>query len=78
MAKRLGLGAPSGLDLPFEKLGIMPNRDWKMENRGSVWTPGDNRGRDWTGLCLTTPMQLAVMTARLADGKKAVTPLICR
>ena len=29
MAKRLGLGLPSGLDLPFEKLGIMPNRDWK-------------------------------------------------
>lgn len=75
MAKRLGLGAPSGLDLPFEKLGIMPNRDWKMENRGSVWTPGETIVAGiGQGFVLTTPMQLAVMTARLADGKKAVTP----
>ena len=29
MAKRLGLGQLSGLNLPFEKVGIMPNRDWK-------------------------------------------------
>lgn len=75
MAKRLGLGAPSGLNLPFEKLGIMPNRDWKMENRGTVWTPGETIVAGiGQGFVLTTPMQLAVMTARLADGKKAVTP----
>ena len=75
MAKRLGLGAPSGLDLPFEKLGIMPNRDWKMENRGTVWTPGETIVAGiGQGFVLTTPMQLAVMTARLADGKRAITP----
>ena len=75
MAKRLGLGLPSGLDLPFEKLGIMPNRDWKQENRGSVWTPGETIvAAIGQGFVLTTPMQLAVMTARLADGKRAITP----
>ncbi len=75
MAKRLGLGLPSGLDLPFEKLGIMPNRDWKKENRGTVWTPGETIVAGiGQGFVLTTPMQLAVMTARLANGDKAVVP----
>ena len=75
MAKRLGLGIPSGLDLPFEKLGIMPNRDWKQENRGTVWTPGETIVAGiGQGFVLTTPLQLAVMTARLADGKRAIVP----
>ena len=75
MARRLGLGAPSGLDLPFEKVGIMPNRDWKQANRGVVWTPGETIVAGiGQGFVLTTPMQLAVMTARLANGGKAVTP----
>lgn len=75
MAKRLGLGAVSGLDLPFEKIGIMPNRDWKKAARGTVWTPGETVVAGiGQGFVLTTPMQLAVMTARLADGKRAITP----
>lgn len=75
MAKRLGLGQVSGLDLPFEKLGIMPNRDWKEINRGTVWTPGETIVAGiGQGFVLSTPMQLAVMTARLADGKRAITP----
>ena len=75
MAQRLGLGLPSGLDLPFEKLGIMPNRDWKQENRGTVWTPGETIVAGiGQGFVLTTPLQLAVMTARLADGKRAIKP----
>ena len=79
MAKRLGLGLPSGLDLPFEKLGIMPNRDWKKINRGTVWTPGETIVAGiGQGFVLTTPMQLAVMTARLADGKRAITPRLMK
>ena len=79
MAKSLGLGLPSGLDLPFEKLGIMPNRDWKKANRGTVWTPGETIVAGiGQGFVLTTPMQLAVMTARLADGKRAITPRLMK
>ena len=75
MGKRLGLGLPSGLDLPFEKLGILPNRDWKQIERGTVWTPGETIVAGiGQGFVLTTPLQLAVMTARLANGKQAVTP----
>ncbi|MGC6518117.1 MAG: penicillin-binding protein 2 [Candidatus Puniceispirillaceae bacterium] len=79
MAKRLGLGLPSGLELPFEKLGIMPNRDWKKDNRGTVWTPGETIVAGiGQGFVLTTPLQLAVMTARLADGKRAIEPRLFR
>ncbi|MGC6530670.1 MAG: penicillin-binding protein 2 [Candidatus Puniceispirillaceae bacterium] len=75
MAKRLGLGLPSGLDLPYEKLGIIPNRDWKKNERGTVWTPGETIVAGiGQGFVLTTPLQLAVMTARLADGSKAIRP----
>ena len=77
MAKRLGLGLPSGLDLPYEKLGIIPNRDWKKNERGTVWTPGETIVAGiGQGFVLTTPLQLAVMTARLADGSKAIRPRI--
>ena len=79
MARRLGLGEVSGLDLPFEKVGIMPNRDWKKIERGTVWTPGETIVAGiGQGLVLTTPMQLAVMTARLADGKRAITPRLTK
>ena len=79
MAKRLGLGALSGLNLPFEKVGIMPNRDWKKNQRGQVWTPGETIVAGiGQGFVLTTPLQLAVMTARLADGKRAIIPRLTK
>ena len=79
MAKRLGLGQLSGLALPFEKVGIMPNRDWKQQQRGQVWTPGETIVAGiGQGFVLTTPLQLAVMTARLADGKRAITPRLTK
>jgi penicillin-binding protein 2 len=53
----------------------MPDRDWKMEKRGSVWTPGETVVAGiGQGFVLTTPLQLAVMTARIANRKYAVTP----
>ena len=73
MAIRMGLGAMTDIGIPGEKLGIMPNRAWKKNNRGTVWTPGETViAGIGQGFVLTTPIQLAVMTARLANGKKAV------
>ena len=75
MATRLGLGLSTGIGFSDEKTGIMPDRDWKMQSRGSAWTPGETVvvgiGQ---GFVLTTPLQLAVMTARIANRKYAVTP----
>ena len=75
MALRLGLGDITGIGLPGEKTGIIPHRSWKMESRGAAWTPGETViAGIGQGFVLTTPLQLAVMTARIANGKYAVTP----
>ena len=79
MAQRLGLGILSNLDIPGEKVGIMPNRAWKQAARGVPWTPGETAiAGIGQGFVLTTPLQLAVMTARLANGKEAVEPRILK
>ncbi len=75
MALRLGLGDVTGIDLPSEKTGIIPHRSWKEDARGEVWTPGETVVAGiGQGFVLTTPLQLAVMTARIANGKYAVSP----
>jgi penicillin-binding protein 2 len=75
MARRLGLGDVSALGLISEKEGIIPNRDWKLEKRGVVWTPGETVVAGiGQGFVLTTPLQLALMTARIANGRSAIIP----
>ena len=75
MALRLGLGMPSGIDIPGEKQGIIPSHDWKVATHGVVWTPGETVvAAIGQGYVLTTPLQLALMTARIANGKYAVEP----
>ncbi len=69
MARRLGLG--QRYDMPMSAIhpGLMPNKAWKRENRQAEWVIGDtlNAGIG-QGLVLASPLQLAVMTARLASG----------
>ena len=75
MASRLGLGGVTGIDIPGEKSGIIPDHEWKLATHGVVWTPGETVVAGiGQGYVLVTPLQLAVMTARLANGKTAVTP----
>lgn len=75
MARRLGLGKKTGLDLPDERDGLVPDRAWKEATRGERWQGGETLivsiGQ---GAMLTTPLQLAVMTSRLVNGGKAVKP----
>lgn len=64
---QFGFGRPTGVDLPLEKSGLMPSREWKRRYRKENWYPGEtlNTGIG-QGYMLTTPMQLAQMTARIA------------
>ena len=74
-----GLGKPTGIDLPSESIGVMPSRDWKRENRGIAWYPGDTINASiGQGFTLTTPLQLANMTAVLARRGANITPSIIR
>lgn len=75
MAKRFGMGERLGLDLYGERSGLIPNRAWKLGNLGKPWTQGESLiAAIGQGYVLATPLQLAVMTARLVNGGFAVTP----
>jgi penicillin-binding protein 2 len=79
MANKLGLGEKTGIDLPSEKDGIVPTRAWKRAVIGVPWQQGETLiSGIGQGFILTTPLQLAIMTARLANGKKAVKPRLVR
>ncbi|HEX9792168.1 MAG TPA: penicillin-binding protein 2 [Kiloniellales bacterium] len=79
MARRFGLGAAVGIDLPGERAGLIPTREWKLANMGEPWQAGETLiSAIGQGFVLATPLQLAVMTARLANGGKAVVPRLTR
>lgn len=62
-----GLGKRTGIDMPSERSGIMPSRNWKRGARGIAWYPGDTINTSiGQGFTLATPLQLAHMTANMA------------
>ena len=74
-----GLGAKTGIDLPGEARGIMPSRIWKKENRGASWFNGDTINMSiGQGFMLSTPLQLAVMTSRIASKGKVIEPRLVK
>ncbi|MEQ9814886.1 MAG: penicillin-binding protein 2 [Azospirillaceae bacterium] len=75
MANRLGIGIQTGIDIPGERAGLMPTRAWKESNRGESWLQGDTVNVSiGQGFLTTTPLQLAVMTARLINGGRPIVP----
>jgi penicillin-binding protein 2 len=79
MAKRFGLGQTLGVDVPGERPGIIPTRAWKQAITGQPWHNGETLVAGiGQGYIVATPLQLAVMAARIANGGLAVVPHICR
>lgn len=78
MARRLGLGQKFELPLLAVHPGLTPTRAWKPVNQGEAWLVGDtlNSGIG-QGFVLASPLQLAVMTARLASGR-AIQPRLVK
>jgi penicillin-binding protein 2 len=78
MARRLGLGLQHDLPMTGVATGLVPDKAWKRETRGAEWRVGDSVNASiGQGYVLTSPMQLAVMTARLATGR-SVTPRLIK
>lgn len=75
MAATMGLGSVYDIGLSGQMAGLLPSPAWKREHYGTGWRAGETLivgiGQ---GAVLTTPLQLALMTARLANGKKAIEP----
>lgn len=81
MARRLGLGERLGIELAEEKPGLVPDPKWKRKERPKdpKWHPGETINASiGQGYLLTTPLQLATMTARLVNGGKSVKPWLVR
>ncbi|NWH08304.1 MAG: penicillin-binding protein 2 [Alphaproteobacteria bacterium] len=79
MARRFGLGQTYGFELPGERPGLVPDRAWKLATRGEEWHQGETLITGiGQGALLATPLQLCVMTARVANGTKAVVPRLVR
>ena len=81
VARRFGFGElfDIDLDIPSRADGLVPTPQWKRARRGLPWTTGDmyNVGIG-QGDFLASPLQLAVMTARLATGRMVEPTLLPR
>ncbi len=78
-AHAFGLGETFGIEIGGESKGLVPTPGWKLATTGRPWVGGEtlNVGIG-QGALLATPLQLAVMTARLANGGRKVVPHLVR
>ncbi len=75
VARRLGLGEKYQIGVGGGISGIVPTAEWKQNRLGTGWRMGDTLNSSiGQGFVLATPLQLAVMTARIANAQSAVKP----
>lgn len=78
MGRRLGLGIRHDLPMSAITEGNMPDKAWKLERHKAEWRVGDTINASiGQGYVLASPLQLAVMTARVATGM-AVNPRLVK
>jgi penicillin-binding protein 2 len=74
-ANLLGLGRPSGLDVPGESTGVVPTPAWVKRIYKQPWYEGYSINLSiGQGYLAVTPLQLAIAYAALANGGTVVTP----
>ena len=72
---KLGLGQIFNLGIAGQISGVVPDNEWKRARLGQSWRTGDSLNASiGQGFVLATPLQLATMTARIANGRKAISP----
>lgn len=77
MARRFGLGIRHDLALSSVNSGLMATKEWKRSTRGADWVIGDTVNASiGQGFMLASPLQLAVMQARLSTGREVTPRLI--
>jgi penicillin-binding protein 2 len=75
MARQFGLGRKTEIDLPEEQPGLIPTTDWKKGALGESWRDGETLvAAIGQGFVLATPLQLALMTAQIANGGYRLAP----
>ena len=77
MAQRLGLGTQLAIDIPGQRIGLVPTRDWR-NSKGHPWELGDTVVSGiGQGYIVVSPLQLATYAARVATGR-AIQPHFTR
>ncbi len=70
-----GFGEPTGIDLPHEKGGLVPTREWKRANRNESWHGGDTLNLSiGQGFTLAQPLQVARFVGALLNGGRLLKP----
>jgi len=74
-ARALGFGAKTGIDLPGEEVGILPDPEWKKAALHEDWTLGNTyHASIGQGFVAVTPLQLLNAYAAVANGGTLQTP----
>ncbi|MBF0187211.1 MAG: penicillin-binding protein 2 [Magnetococcales bacterium] len=78
-AWKFGLGDRTGIGLASERSGLIPSKAWKQAVHKTIWFPGETLiSAIGQGYVLSTPLQLAAMTAALANGGILYRPTLVR
>jgi penicillin-binding protein 2 len=78
-ATACGLGRPTGIDLVGEEDGLVPTEKWKISRFGQPWYGGETLSvAIGQGYNLVTPIQMAVLTAAVANGGMVKKPVIIK
>ncbi len=76
-AKALGYGQPTGIELPGEEDGLVPDPDWKRVNVGETWATGDTYIASMgQGYVLATPLQVLVSFNTIINQGKYMQPTV--
>lgn len=74
-----GLGEKTGIDLPGEAAGFLPDPSWKKKAKGESWYIGDTyHAAIGQGDLLITPIQMLRVTATIANGGKLLQPQLVK
>lgn len=78
-AQAVGYNQPSGIELPGELSGLIPDRTWKRIYQGENWSTGDTYlAAVGQGYVLATPLQVLMSAATIANGGKLMQPTIIK
>ena len=73
--RNFGFGTRTGVDLPGEQAGVVPDPAWKQAKEGLPWFPGNTVMMSiGQGYLLATPLQLACAASAVANGGRLVHP----
>jgi penicillin-binding protein 2 len=78
-ARAMGFGEPSGIELPGEENGLIPDPTWKRINQGENWSTGDTYlAAVGQGYVLSTPLQILMSAAVIANDGLMMQPTVVR